>query len=74
MQDYTIARAFGKNCAVNINNWSAKGISDFEKTILVRFAKAFEQPYIRFLDLQLAEAQAREAKIEVGFKKCVPVL
>ena len=32
--------------------------------ILERFAKVFEQTYTRFLDLQKAEAQAREAQIE----------
>ena len=37
--------------------------------LLVRFAKAFEQAYIRFLDLQKAEAQAREAQIEHALEK-----
>ena len=34
-----------------------------------RFAKVFEQTYTRFLDLQKAEAQAREAQIEVALEK-----
>ena len=37
--------------------------------ILTRFAKVFEQAYTRFLDLQKAEAQAREAKIETALEK-----
>jgi signal transduction histidine kinase len=37
--------------------------------LLERFAKVFEQAYIRFLDLQKAEAQAREAKIETALEK-----
>ncbi|MFD1314642.1 ATP-binding protein [Namhaeicola litoreus] len=37
--------------------------------ILPRFAKVFEQAYIRFLDLQKAEAQAREAKIEAALER-----
>ncbi len=37
--------------------------------IFQRFAKVFEQTYTRFLDLQKAEAQAREAKIEVALEK-----
>jgi signal transduction histidine kinase len=37
--------------------------------IFIRFAKVFEQTYTRFLDLQKAEAQAREAKIETGLEK-----
>jgi signal transduction histidine kinase len=37
--------------------------------IFVRFAKVFDQTYTRFLDLQKAEAQAREAKIETALEK-----
>ena len=37
--------------------------------IFKRFAKVFEQTYTRFLDLQKAEAQAREAKIEASLEK-----
>ncbi len=39
------------------------------KTILKRFARVFEQAYIRFMDLQKAEAQARESKIEMALEK-----
>ena len=34
--------------------------------IFKRFAKVFEQTYTRFLDLQKAEAQARESQIQLG--------
>ena len=37
--------------------------------IFKRFAKIFEQTYTRFLDLQKAETQAREAKIEAALEK-----
>jgi signal transduction histidine kinase/ketosteroid isomerase-like protein len=37
--------------------------------IFKRFAKVFEQTYTRFLDLQKAEAQAREAQIEVALER-----
>jgi len=37
--------------------------------VFKRFAKVFEQTYTRFLDLQKAEAQAREAKIETTLEK-----
>jgi len=40
-----------------------------EKNIAIRFAKVFEQTYTRFLDLQKAEAQAREAQIEAALEK-----
>jgi len=44
-------------------------ISNDEKDILNRFANVFEQAYTRFLDLQKAEAQAREAQIEMALEK-----
>ena len=37
--------------------------------LLVRIAKVFDQTYTRFLDLQKAEAQAREAKIEAALER-----
>ena len=37
--------------------------------IFKRFAKVFEQTYTRFLDLQKAEAQAREAQIETSLER-----
>jgi hypothetical protein len=37
--------------------------------IFKRFAKVFEQTYTRFLDLQKAEAQAREAQIEAAMER-----
>src|SRR5205085_2438281 len=37
--------------------------------IFKRFAKVFEQTYTKFLDLQKAEAQAREATIEGALEK-----
>ena len=39
------------------------------KPILSRFAKVFEQTYTRFLDLQKAEGQAREAQIEAALER-----
>jgi hypothetical protein len=44
-------------------------LSEEKATILKRFAKVFEQTYTRFLDLQKAEAQAREARIEAALEK-----
>src|SRR6187401_172492 len=37
--------------------------------IFKRFAKVFEQTYTRFLDLQKAEAQAREAEIQLALER-----
>ncbi|MBK6635715.1 MAG: hypothetical protein IPG38_16775 [Chitinophagaceae bacterium] len=40
-----------------------------EENIFRRFAQVFEQTYTRFLDLQKAEAQAKEAKIEAALER-----
>jgi hypothetical protein len=45
-------------------------LKPFEETqIFIRIARVFEQTYTRFLDLQKAEAQAREAQIELGLER-----
>ena len=44
-------------------------LSEDQFFILHRFAKVFEQAYTRFLDLQKAEAQAREAQIEASMER-----
>ncbi|MGB5395353.1 MAG: hypothetical protein WBN16_13970, partial [Lutimonas sp.] len=43
--------------------------NESEKEILIRFSKVFEQAYVRFLDLQKAEAQAREAQIMASMER-----
>ncbi len=49
---------------VSINN-----ITESDLEVLERFGKVFEQSYIRFLDLQKAEAQAKETEIELGLER-----
>ncbi len=44
-------------------------ISDESAKVLNRFASVFGQTYRRYLDLQKAEAQAREAQIETALEK-----
>jgi len=44
-------------------------LSDERKKILGRFSIEFERTYTRFLDLQKAEAQAREAQIEAALER-----
>jgi hypothetical protein len=44
-------------------------IRDSQFDILIRFAKVFDQSYTRFLDLQKAEAQAREAQIGLALER-----
>ncbi|MEO7801376.1 MAG: hypothetical protein ABIR81_05220, partial [Ginsengibacter sp.] len=49
--------------------WAPSALSDENAIVLQRFAKVFEQTYTRFLDLQKAEAQAREATIEAALER-----
>jgi signal transduction histidine kinase len=46
-----------------------KKLSVEQTEIMLRFAKVFQQTYTRFLDLQKAEAQAREAQIEASLER-----
>ncbi len=58
-----------KDIGLYIENFSGIPFSDEENSILMRFGKVFQQTYTRFLDLQKAEAQAREAQIEHALEK-----
>lgn len=49
--------------------FKSTAITDEEKSVIKRFANVFNLTYKRFLDLQKAEAQAREAQIEVALER-----
>ncbi|MGB5848557.1 MAG: hypothetical protein WBH40_08720, partial [Ignavibacteriaceae bacterium] len=53
----------------NIGVMTYEPLSQEALDTLVRFAKVFELTYTRFLDLQNAEAQAREAQIEAALER-----
>jgi signal transduction histidine kinase len=57
------------NVGLYIENFSAIPYTDEENTTLMRFGKVFQQTYTRFLDLQKAEAQAKEAQIEAALER-----
>ena len=61
--------AIQKHSAIFFNDYSGKLFTKKENEVLLRFAKVFDQAYIRFLDLQKAEEQAREAQIEAALEK-----
>jgi signal transduction histidine kinase len=65
----TMSVALAKNTGINITSYSRKSFSESENEILKRFAKVFEQAYTRFLDLQKAEEQTREAQIEAALER-----
>jgi signal transduction histidine kinase len=52
-----------------IENFSGIPYTEEENNTLMRFGKVFQQTYTRFLDLQKAEAQAREAEIELALER-----
>ena len=58
---HTLTFAWTKNSALLIPSHTGYVPSAIERDILKRFAQVFEQAYIRFLDLQKAEVQAKEA-------------
>lgn len=66
---YASSCALLKNVGLFIENFDGIPFSKEENDILMRFAKVFEQTYTRFLDLQKAEAQSREAQIELGLER-----
>ena len=68
-KDYSLSVAFEDYSAVGIASFPAKLFTENEIAILKRFAKVFEQAYIRFLDLQKAEAQVKEAHIEAALER-----
>ncbi|MBX2954634.1 MAG: nuclear transport factor 2 family protein [Cyclobacteriaceae bacterium] len=58
-----------ENAVLAIDSWSGHVVGENEFLILNRFAVVFEQAYTRFLDLQKAEVQAREAQIEAALER-----
>ena len=58
-----------KNSAMVIQRFNLNEFTREEEDIFKRFGKVFEQAYTRFLDLQKAEAQAREAQIEAALER-----
>lgn len=68
-ETHGLAWAWSKNSAIMVPSIQGDLPSEEEKKILVRFANVFEQAYTRLLDLKKAEAQAREAQIELSLER-----
>ena len=66
MGSVTFSHAFMKYGAIH---WGPDHLTEEQLRILQRFSKVFEQSYTRFLDLQKAESQAREAQIEAALER-----
>ena len=71
LNDKGMARSFFrlKNMWFSMGKYDDALFTDEENNIFRRFAVVFEQSYTRFLDLQKAEAQVREARIEAGLER-----
>ncbi len=67
--NWTVTWASAPNSIVLLDSWSGKLSSDEDFKVLKRFSRVFDQAYTRFLDLQKAEAQAREAQIEAALER-----
>ncbi len=68
-KNYSHAIAFAKYSGIYIHLNFKKLPSKKEAKSLVRFANVFDQSYIRFLDLQNAEEQARESQIQLALER-----
>jgi signal transduction histidine kinase len=66
---YTRSVVIGKYTSIGITNHHGKIFSDAENDVLRRFGAVLEQSYTRFLDLQKAEEQAREAQIQLALER-----
>jgi signal transduction histidine kinase len=66
---YADSHVLMNNIGLYIQNYTGIPYSDADNAILMRFGKAFEQTYTRFIDLQKAEAQVREAQIEAALER-----
>jgi signal transduction histidine kinase len=66
---YSQILVFEEHCGLLVDTFSPVIYTAAQKDVIIRFARAFEQAYTRFLDLQKAEAQAREAQIEAALER-----
>src|SRR4030095_13153220 len=66
---YTTSNLALKDTWLSIGKFDVKNFTDEQHSILRKFGNAFGQAYTRFLDLQKAEAQSREAQIELGLER-----
>jgi len=66
---YAQSFALQKFTILGILNMEGIPFTSEQNQILKRFSYAFEQSYVRFLDLQKAESQAREARIEAALER-----
>lgn len=68
-ETYATSIALQKHTAIFINDYSGISLTSSEVDLLKGFSAVFEQTYTRYLDIQKAEAQAREAQIVASLER-----
>ncbi len=68
-EQLVLSYAWAKNSAIMLPSHTGIVPSENDIEIIKRFAKVFEHSYIRFMDLQKAEKQARENEIELALER-----
>ncbi|CAN5758199.1 hypothetical protein BH23GEM3_BH23GEM3_00170 [soil metagenome] len=68
-EHHALTFAWSTNSALLIPSFTDIFPSEADRVILKRFARVFEQAYTRYLDLEQAEANAREAQIEAALER-----
>jgi len=68
-EKHALSGAWSKNSAIIIPTLTGLVPSESDAEIMQRFAKVFEQAYIRFMDLQKAEERARETQIDIALER-----
>jgi signal transduction histidine kinase len=66
---YEVTIVPAERSLIAVNDFQGNPLTESQVNILKRFAKVFDQTYTRFLDLQKAEEQAREAQIEAALER-----
>lgn len=65
---FSLSLACRNKTGICLTRYTEEPFSDTDHDILQRFATVFEQAYTRFLDVQKAENQTREAQVEVALE------
>tara|TARA_R100000935_G_scaffold8302_7_gene17539 strand:+ start:167612 stop:175687 length:8076 start_codon:yes stop_codon:yes gene_type:complete len=68
-EQHRLTAAWSKNSAIIIPSFTEAIPSESDAEILKRFAKVFEQAYIRFMDLQKSEERARKSQIDIALER-----
>ncbi len=66
---HSLSFAWTENAAILIPSHTGVVPEGEDIDILKRFARVFEQAYVRFMDLKKAEARARETQIELSLER-----